>query len=270
VRLIDNARISGAKIPEVPVIVVDNVAEYMASIDDGKKRRTVDLPCGKPPFDELWIESKKPDAPQWQGNVEMFGYFIERRDDLLDRVRPEIKAKGATEVYSFSMYAQASGAVLRVEKGDAAIGLKDGGEIAWCVNSPKLPDEEAHPFQWMHHCACLAISFMHCRNIVTSDVVTPASARQSKKGKKRIRCYSVLQIDPMRDVLRREGEVEKNGLTRALHICRGHFKRYDKPLFGRTFTGTVWVPAHARGSADKGVVEKSYAVETPPTPKGQA
>jgi len=72
-----------------------------------------------------------------------------------------------------------------------------------------------------------------------------------------------LEIDPMKEVLRTEGQVATVGLQKALHICRGHFKTYDeKPLFGR-LKGTFWWPQTLRGSANQGVVLKDYAVKAP-------
>lgn len=46
-----------------------------------------------------------------------------------------------------------------------------------------------------------------------------------------------------------------------LHLCRGHFKDYRESsgLFGK-LKGLYWFDAHARGSADVGVVEKEYVV----------
>jgi hypothetical protein len=47
----------------------------------------------------------------------------------------------------------------------------------------------------------------------------------------------------------------------ALHLVRGHFATYTEaaPLFGRQ-TGTFWRPAHTRGNAEHGVIEKDYEV----------
>ncbi len=68
----------------------------------------------------------------------------------------------------------------------------------------------------------------------------------------------------MKEVLRREGGSETNGLKKALHICRGHFATYspEHPLFGK-FTGTFWKPAHVRGSQEHGIVVKDYVIKVP-------
>ena len=51
--------------------------------------------------------------------------------------------------------------------------------------------------------------------------------------------YHVLNIDPMRRVLSRDGHADTSGLRHALHICRGHFKEFtdEAPLFGK-YTGS--------------------------------
>ena len=79
----------------------------------------------------------------------------------------------------------------------------------------------------------------------------------------RIRFYT-LEINPMREVLRREGQAERVGLVRALHICRGHFATYtpEHPLFGK-YVGTFWRPDHVRGSREAGEVNKNYSVGSP-------
>jgi hypothetical protein len=116
--------------------------------------------------------------------------------------------------------------------------------------------------------ALMAISFLNCKNVV-QERVAPQLSRQMKRylertGDRPPVTYKVLNIEPMKRVLTREGGIESSGITRALHICRGHFAQYTeaKPLFGRV-TGMVWRPAHTRGSVDAGVVDKDYQVDRP-------
>lgn len=117
----------------------------------------------------------------------------------------------------------------------------------------------------LFHPYLLATSFMHCKNVARIENVPPEkiNARRIKEGKQPLVKYYTLQIEPMREVLKREGGSEACGLKRALHICRGHFATYDeKPLFGRV-KGTFWIPQHTRGSAKHGIVAKDYSVDTP-------
>lgn len=111
---------------------------------------------------------------------------------------------------------------------------------------------------------CLfALSLLHCKNVATTDNA-PNSWQQMKHarrgGKAPLVTYKTLDVGPMRQLLRNEGQSETNGLKKALHICRGHFANYDeKPLFGK-YTGQFWVPAHVRGSLSEGTVMKDYRV----------
>lgn len=110
-----------------------------------------------------------------------------------------------------------------------------------------------------------AMSLMHCKNVVIREVVPPDTrkAKAKKRGVPPLVRYRVLDIEPMKTVLRTEGQIEKTGLKKALHICRGHFKTYDeKPLFGRV-RGTFWWPATVRGSLSEGAVVKDYRVHEP-------
>lgn len=127
------------------------------------------------------------------------------------------------------------------------------------------------------HCAhyyftpvLLANAFAHCKNVKISEMPPepqrPLKNSQKRRGVQQVPHYSyhVLDIEPMKEVLRTEGQSEKTGLTRALHICRGHFATYtdEKPLFGRV-TGTFWKPMHVRGSIKAGIAAKDYNVLKP-------
>lgn len=111
--------------------------------------------------------------------------------------------------------------------------------------------------------AFLAVSFMNCKNVSLIPVDPPVALNRVRHeaGRKPFLRYHTINIEPMKAVLRTEGGVDSHGLRRALHICRGHFATYseEKPLFGR-IAGTVWRPAHVRGSAKQGVVFSDYRV----------
>lgn len=115
--------------------------------------------------------------------------------------------------------------------------------------------------------ACLAITFLHCKNIGLADVnCPPASPKRGKKYRNRqqddkVDTYKVLEINPFRQAARAANGGEEPGIKKALHICRGHFKTYtpEKPLLGR-HTGTFWFPQHIKGNPDQGTVTKDYVV----------
>lgn len=114
--------------------------------------------------------------------------------------------------------------------------------------------------------ALYAINFCHCKNIVIRKEVINKSLQNTriKKGKLPFYRFNTIQIDPMKEILRKEGKSETLGLKKALHICRGHFATYtqEAPLFGRV-TGTFWKPMHVRGNKKEGVVIKDYRINPP-------
>jgi hypothetical protein len=116
----------------------------------------------------------------------------------------------------------------------------------------------------------LALSLMHCKNVIvhTNEPARKLSAAHNKKHGRPLLRFHTLEIEPIKKILRNEGQIEKVGLARALHICRGHFATYtdDKPMFGKV-TGTFWRPAHVRGNLSAGAVIKDYDVQRTPRDK---
>jgi hypothetical protein len=114
----------------------------------------------------------------------------------------------------------------------------------------------------------LAFSFMNCKN-TTLRAIDPdpdLNRFRERHGHPPFLRYHTIDIEPMKKILRVEGGVETNGLKKALHIVRGHFATYseDRPLFGRPgLHGSFWMPAHVRGSLDRGVVVSDYNVNGP-------
>ncbi len=103
--------------------------------------------------------------------------------------------------------------------------------------------------------ALLAISFLHCKNVeITVDVPpTPLSPKHTKRYGRPLIRYHVLNIRPMRTILRKEGKIETEGLEKALHICRGHFKDYRTEGFFGKYKGIfggqiIFADTHARVS----------------------
>lgn len=111
--------------------------------------------------------------------------------------------------------------------------------------------------------ALLTISFLHCKNVDVRPVDPPErlSAKHARRHGHPLTRYYVLDIQPMRRALDRDGGLQTAGLRQALHICRGHFKTFttDAPLFGK-HTGTYWWESQVRGKTERGVVEKDYRI----------
>lgn len=121
----------------------------------------------------------------------------------------------------------------------------------------------------------LATCFMHSR----STRLSPAETKQSEVRKRLLKPgqrpapsvrYHVLEIEPLKKILRTEGRQAEDGLKKALHTVRGHFKLYaDKGMFGRDdLRGLFWFESHDRGDPDRGTVVKDYSIG-PIDPSGE-
>lgn len=117
--------------------------------------------------------------------------------------------------------------------------------------------------------AFFAISLAHCSNVGQVEQQGRYASRQERRlaerrGDPPPHKYYTLEIGGMTKHLNGEGNAKRDGLQRAMHICRGHFSTYteDKPLFGK-YSGRFWVPAHVRGSSDAGRIIKDYRVNAP-------
>ncbi len=118
--------------------------------------------------------------------------------------------------------------------------------------------------QYLFFPVAFAISLMHCKNVSIIDKPVPEKVQKARerRGKEPKVIYKTLVIEPMKRILRTEGQSQKLGLQRAMHICRGHFKDYGaKGLFGQaSHKGIYWWESHVRGTAEAGEVVKDYKV----------
>lgn len=127
------------------------------------------------------------------------------------------------------------------------------------------------------HVAFSTFAFAHCKNVSVQQRTPGAVAekRWRKKYHQKLVKYYTLDIDSMAPVLQSEGGLSENGLSRAMHLCRGHFAVYspDRPMFGRLH-GQFWISPHVRGSDETRRVVKDYSVgpipEKPATPSPYA
>jgi hypothetical protein len=139
-------------------------------------------------------------------------------------------------------------------------------------------EEEIRTLDWVKMLAApllLALSFMNCKNVVLSSHQPDKDLnKERKKSKLRpfVRFHTI-NIEPAKKMLNQEGEIETNGLQKALHICRGHFKTWTTSYMGRPLERpvTYWAPSHVKGSAKHGVVISDYDVKAPgqPPTRGQ-
>ena len=107
-----------------------------------------------------------------------------------------------------------------------------------------------------------AISLLHCKNVTTREETEHhgiAGRQYLPQG-----CgarFKTLEIGPFKSRAESETGTRKEKISKALHLCRGHFKQFteENPLFGK-YVGTFWWAMHMRGDAKYGEVVKDYKV----------
>ena len=137
----------------------------------------------------------------------------------------------------------------------------------YSITNPDLFDDLTATTVLFVRSLVFSISLMNCKNIeyVTEPKAALKLLHNRKKHKKNPRIiYKILNIKPITNKLHYEGDINANGINKAMHLGRGHFRSYgeEKPLFGR-IVGRFWTPMHVRGNKDQGQVFKDYKISTP-------
>lgn len=280
-------------IADCAIFDVTNVAEYTENGD--KDFYTWDmLPSSRTPFEKQWFEYSN---SKGFSRVGVLCYFRDHWDSLFARryassitglPTPDFGPgfKFSIEFYPFVDYASARSKLSM--KGPPGEGVVPFGTLVMLVDergciapdsaktvlpyrvSETIEEGDASALGAVVNGLILpchfAIGFLNCKNVIVEQRQAPAALSKSfqKKNGKPLLRYHTLEIEPMRKVLEGEGGISRNGLGKALHICRGHFATYteDKPLFGRV-TGTFWKSSHVRGDLKHGAVVTDYKVMAP-------
>jgi hypothetical protein len=275
---------------KMPCFVVDNVADYFyTGTEQEYWSIDKDFPILAPPFRVFWMEYRQPrqsiskvhgqvdisDRKGWATGAIISAYTREeiekgegRTSFFPTEFKEEMRWRLSVQAYQQGGKEEAVGPT-----GSWQIDLDEAGRpipitlcgVPYAEGLEHLvPPEYARGMSTQVHPIMLAISFLHCKNVQTKQMEDP---HQKKKKKKRGKIggikFNVLEIEPMKKVLKTEGRSDEHGISKALHICRGHFKDYrDKGLFGK-HKGIFWWEHSIRGSKEKGVVDKVYDVKGP-------
>lgn len=258
-------------------VIVDNVASfYWDSPREWNQWGPQDYPCCAPPFEVFILEwnNEQPELNKvlqfgWLFSATDAAQYIEKHPDNLGDDLSGVRSKARWAFDGIPMITdKQSGHVFAV--GTIALFYFDAnGGLIYSDNRYMPGISESAMMRGLAamslvHVPLLALSFMNCKNVAQVDATDthgPSDKWLRRQRQPRIE-YRVLDINPMKQVLRTEGGSDTNGLKKALHICRGHFAHYseDRPLFGK-FTGQFWKPAHVRGNIDQGAVVKDYRVK---------
>lgn len=284
-------RIIQDALQKAEVIKADNVAHYFYEVDakDDWDLKS-NFPNIAPPFERCWIE--------WEvsKHLHVDDKFLDNRvSELVDRMgalviaavapadQPDIK--WGLEILMFSELASG---IIAGPIFDAALLVGPNGQFhpisesenqyyymrlpshgrsqSELDNLPTETREQLTSIIVFAYPALLTFCFLHCKNVdlITNNPPPKLSHAYQKRHKQPLVQYKTLDIQPIREILKREGDSEKTGLKMALHICRGHFKDFSKGkgLFGR-YKGMYWWESQVRGSGVEGIVVKDYRMKRP-------
>lgn len=275
--------------PSRKIIAVDSVAKFY--FEHPQETWTFrDYPNVAPPFDAMFVEYTGLDRIFSRGEwvkspwmAERFGAFVTswKPASLPDGYRvpwPEILLPEATWHTLTHPVAVRGGQLMSMGCAYAYSVAADGQ----MMDEPRvfgppsfaerLEEYDIHQLQSLIRChmppILLSLCFMNCRN-VSLEAHEPDLERNRLRrnaGVPPFVRYHTINIEPMKAVLRAEGDAAQVGVKKAMHSVRAHFVHYseDKPLFGK-HVGTFWKPSHVRGSIEAGIVDSDYRV-SPPSP----
>jgi hypothetical protein len=225
----------------VPVLLIENVAKYAAI--HYKLEEKISLPNVAPPYPAFWSEFRAAGIHQNPAcrRVGVYAVAGERKD-------PSIKARWAINCHLFSEVAEGIYGPI----GPLAVLVGEDGELLKGYPRPPLTERMDLVEVVMSDVVptLVALNFLHCKNVTLEDHSMPpplAKKYQARTGIRPVR-YKTLVIEPLKQILKREGGIAEAGLIRALHNVRGHFAVYreEKPLFGKLH-GQFFIPQHLRG-----------------------
>lgn len=275
-----------------PVITVDNVAEYYyrgTDQEDWDIKR--DFPNLAPPYPMFWMEHTLPDNLRSEKYGVMDFGFVGKRAKVgalyiaVDPSQAKLEKmhegdelpEGTRWLYLIEMF-EYWGIAGRDEFPEGPLGTymlcvdEQGRLLGQPWTQGFFDPDDPEVCQYIQAAMCflhphlLAISFMHCKNVVIEDNVTPEklAKRTFERHGYRPAPHKTLVIEPLKQVLRHEGGSEKHGLAKAMHICRGHFKDYrqGKGLFGKLHQ-LVWHPFTVRGTQGDKPAPREIKVKTP-------
>jgi hypothetical protein len=251
------------------VVFSGEVEEYCKRIEIVHVR---DLPCITPPFPQMMVCGRHACGLTKQNWVVYLGTDLVDSDHERSLLGKSLSEIWGTDIQIDQRSKWSVEGVVYMhpnEETDATVTqhhiqlVSASGQ--WLQGWSVGPELEKEASNWAVAVSFTTVSFMHCKNVVQRVVAPPPklSKRHKERHGRPLFSYRVLEIEPMKQVLRTEGRSEEVGLAKALHICRGHFKDYrERGLFGRN-KGLYWWDQHVRGSIEAGIAAKDYSVKAP-------
>lgn len=251
--------------PEIPVLLIDNVAKYyFEGTDQEYWALDKDFPNIAPPYPQFWMENRMPrqivskecgvtDIESWtpRGRIGMLFTAVDPAHAKYEGEPPA----GTKWIMWMEMFIDYDGSGITGPQGATFVCIDAEGRM---LGTPFMQSYARPEFQevmkscmtWFHP-GFLAISFLHCKNVTLENhkVDAPLVKKWRARHGFNPASYHTLVIEPLKEILRREGRAGEHGLAKAMHICRGHFADYrnGRGLFGK-YKQVVWMPMTVRGT----------------------
>ncbi|HEU4324647.1 MAG TPA: hypothetical protein VFS21_16000 [Roseiflexaceae bacterium] len=282
IRLYDRLRQLDPTMPELPVIVADEIARQIDALPDtgGASPPASSYGVVVPPFEQFFVEAdvELPDLGKVQRAVWVRDLTAEWRAGGLAPALRQRAPAGTHWLVSATgyLYGAATQGVLYGYQGIMLFHLDDRGHLlddTEHVQVVSLPNQQPDPLLLPgdglpNHAPYLlkAISAMHQR--CAADKVTPLREdrrRAEREGVQELHDYYILRVQPRLapQSMAEVGQPTKGQQPKREHIVRGHFRIYGENspgLFGKFRNKTIWIPEHERGDSDIGRIQKDYEV----------
>lgn len=266
--------------PQLPVLLIENVAKYYFEENDQEYwSLDKDFPNMAPPYPQFWMEHKLPrqinsktmgvtDVTKWtpNGRVGMLFTAVDPADAKAEGDPPA----GTRWIVWMELF---------VDYGSAMDGIQGPhGATFVCIDAegqllgvpfmqsyaePGMEQLMKSVMTWFHP-GFLAVSFLHCKNVVLEEHVVDAPLQKKWRARHGFdqTPYHTLVIEPLKAILRKEGRAHEHGAVKAMHICRGHFADYreGRGLFGK-YHGRYWMPSTVRGTKGKAAPPREMEVK---------
>ena len=297
VMLIDDLRAAGKNVPETVCFDVTNVGPlYVHAAQTGQAAALRETTPMLPPYERVWLEGRFADI---RGQSARYGADTlaigadgewlfnpapmapDDLDNALDVLRESIGSTPETTIL-MAVMGEGTGWLGAIVCGLDARGIeiqgtRDGQDYG-LVYTPEpalvrhgLVDEAMQALRVIGGTFRFALSMLHVRNVTVEQVTRDEKLQRARqrRGKPPFVDYRVLRVvvpGTPRQPADAGARQPVQGVLPA-HLVRGHFAHYgdERPLFGK-YSGTFWVPSHARGNPEVGTVLKDYSVNPLPVP----
>ena len=229
-----------------------------------KDYETMEFTDVRPPYRHQWIET----VSEFAGCH--FGYLVSHFPKNEEKDRPE-----RVQIFAYVKTKNQDRPICRAA---ALMDLNENGDAATIKPLPPGPDNKhigdrlseqtQVDYIWP---VIKVLQVMNAINVGFYQVRDPDETNMSLCRKRRraafSRRYHILTLRTPADIRAGRKEVQNPG-SMPLNTARGHWSHYGpkygrKLLFGK-YEGRFWIPAHARGKASNGVVEKGYELPAKP------